>query len=198
MRQIRVEHSGFWRGSLRVLLKSWEMGGLMEHKWKDRLAIEEKDVSNVVPIKTTWIPWFPPTPAHVLSSSISPSIMSPPFISLSLYLSACLFLDKNPIRLFFKDWTAGRELDALVAKVMTTAIWSAQMHPAVAHTHSRTLAHSPVLPTLQTVHAFEWHAVWRHSKVMWATYYTLRATSNVILAQKSQIWHLKAVSSSEA
>lgn len=122
----------------------------------------------------------------------------PPFISLSLYLSACLFPDKNPIWLFFEDWTAGRELDALVAKVMTAAIWSAHMHPAVAHTHSRTLAHSPVLPTLQTVHAFEWQAVWRHSKAMWATYYTLRATSNEILAQRWQIWHLKAVSSSEA
>lgn len=50
----------------------------------------------------------------------------PPFISLSLCLS------KNPTTVF-KDRTPVREVDGLVAKVMTTAIWSTQIHPDVAY-----------------------------------------------------------------
>ena len=120
----------------------------MEHKWKERLGIEEKDVSmNAVPIKSTWIPcsMFPPTPAYFLSSSISlpPSSPPPPFTSLSSYLSACLFQDKNPTTVF-KDRRAGREVDALVAKVMTTAIWSTQMHPDVTHTHTHAHMHKHI------------------------------------------------------
>lgn len=43
----------------------------------------------------------------------------PPVISVSLFLSACLFQDKNPATIF-KDRITGR--DVLVAKVMAAAI----------------------------------------------------------------------------
>ncbi len=78
---------GFCLGVLRALLKSWKMWSLMGHKWKERLEIEEKDVSNMkaVAIKSTWIPYsmFPPTPAYFLSSPVS----LPPSPTSSLHFS---------------------------------------------------------------------------------------------------------------
>lgn len=75
-------------------------------RWVRKL--KRKDVrccSHQIKLNTT----FPPsTPAYFLSSSVSLSLSlschhpPPPFISLSLYLPACLFQDKKTLRLFSK------------------------------------------------------------------------------------------------
>lgn len=114
-----------------------------------------------------------------------------------------MFQDKNPILhyLFFRDWMPGRELDAFVAKVMTTAIWGEEQRVG-AHTHAQhTRAHTNIISTFTCVCITS--CVWVTSclQPQWQRcgLHTRHRgpLQNEIPAHRARMWHLEALSSLE-
>lgn len=121
--------------------------------------------------------------------SLYPHHLPPPFISLSFYLSACLFQDKNPTTVV-RDRTPGWNVDVFVAKVMTS-VFLKHTYATRCNTHTHINNHIHLccqhfrLCMSLSDKLFE-----DISEAMWVADYSLGATSNEILAQRLQVWHL--------